>query len=91
MHEAYQDAATIEGAARKASKAWYLSGVSISPNGSGKDLTGPYHRFLLTYGQSNATVRVYACRDCGMTPEQRISQVQAKAIAKKIRREIGMS
>jgi hypothetical protein len=58
-HESYRDAATVEGAARQASKAWYLSGVSIQANGEGKDLTGPYHRFLLTCGQSFATCRVY--------------------------------
>lgn len=65
MHETYREAATVEGAARKASRAWYLSGVSITSNGEGKDLTGPYHRFLLRVGSLYATCRVYACRDCG--------------------------
>lgn len=60
VHESYRDAVTVAGAAREASKAWYTSGVTIAPNGEGKDLTGPYHRFLLTYGQSYATCRVYA-------------------------------
>lgn len=64
MHETFHEAATIEGAVRKASKAWYLSGVQIQANGDGKDLTGPYHRFLLTHGQQSATCRIYACRDC---------------------------
>ena len=61
-HESWRKATTPELAAHEASKAWYSSGVQVTHECDGRDLSGRYLGFTLRHGQDVAIVRVYVAK-----------------------------
>jgi len=58
-HEVHIRAGSPLEAAKKASRGWYQSGVTVRPYRTGKDLYGAYDEFTLRWGEQVAAARVY--------------------------------